>query len=135
LIRDDLIWERGHWAVDDIHSAIEPNPWSLRGIAVVALALCFGPGAMAYAANLLALAQQIGEHRLLSIGGTRGPGKTTVAIALAGRVKSAYQDGVAYNNLAPITDLGFRRTLLASKLGLSIRPERSPAFLGPTHGR
>jgi hypothetical protein len=29
-IRYDLVWERGRWAIDDIHSVIEPNPWSLR---------------------------------------------------------------------------------------------------------
>jgi hypothetical protein len=28
----DLVWERGRWAIDDIHSVIELNPWSLRAI-------------------------------------------------------------------------------------------------------
>jgi hypothetical protein len=27
-----LVWERGRWRIDDIHSVIEPNPWSLRAI-------------------------------------------------------------------------------------------------------
>jgi hypothetical protein len=31
-IRYDLVWERGRWAIDDIHSVIEPNPWSLRAL-------------------------------------------------------------------------------------------------------
>jgi hypothetical protein len=31
-IRYDLIWQGGRWAIDDIHSVIEPNPWSLRTI-------------------------------------------------------------------------------------------------------
>jgi hypothetical protein len=31
-IRYDLVWERGRWAIDDVHSVIEPNAWSLRGI-------------------------------------------------------------------------------------------------------
>jgi hypothetical protein len=31
-IRYDLVWERGSWKIDDIHSVIEPNTWSLRGI-------------------------------------------------------------------------------------------------------
>ena len=31
-IRYDLVWERGRWAIDDIHSVIEPNAWSLRAI-------------------------------------------------------------------------------------------------------
>jgi hypothetical protein len=31
-IRYDLVWERGRWAIDDVHSVIEPNPWSLRGL-------------------------------------------------------------------------------------------------------
>ena len=31
-IRYDLVWEHGRWAIDDIHSVIEPNAWSLRAI-------------------------------------------------------------------------------------------------------
>jgi hypothetical protein len=31
-IRYDLVWERGRWAIDDVHSVIEPNAWSLRVI-------------------------------------------------------------------------------------------------------
>ncbi len=31
-IRYDLVWERGRWAIDDVHSVIEPNFWSLRAV-------------------------------------------------------------------------------------------------------
>ena len=31
-IRYDLVWEHGRWTIDDIHSVIEPNTWSLRVI-------------------------------------------------------------------------------------------------------
>jgi len=31
-IRYDLVWERGRWAIDDVHSVIEPNPWSLLAL-------------------------------------------------------------------------------------------------------
>ena len=31
-IRYDLVWERGRWAIDDVHSVIEPKPWSLRAL-------------------------------------------------------------------------------------------------------
>jgi hypothetical protein len=31
-VRYDLAWERGRWAIDDIHSVIEPNAWSLHAI-------------------------------------------------------------------------------------------------------
>ena len=34
----DLVWERGCWRIDDIHSVIEPNPWSLRTILMQYLA-------------------------------------------------------------------------------------------------
>ena len=37
-IRYDLVWERGRWAIDDVHSVIEPNPWSLRGLLLQYLA-------------------------------------------------------------------------------------------------
>jgi hypothetical protein len=28
----DLVWEHGRWVIDDVHSVIEPNPWSLRAL-------------------------------------------------------------------------------------------------------
>jgi hypothetical protein len=31
-IRYDLVMERGRWAIDEIHSVIEPKPWSLRAL-------------------------------------------------------------------------------------------------------
>jgi hypothetical protein len=31
-IRYDLVMARGRWAIDDIHSVIEPKPWSLRAL-------------------------------------------------------------------------------------------------------
>ena len=31
-IRYDLVWQGGRWVIDDIHSVIEANPWSLRTI-------------------------------------------------------------------------------------------------------
>jgi hypothetical protein len=37
-IRYDLVWQGGRWAFDDIHSVIEPNPWSLRAILMQYLA-------------------------------------------------------------------------------------------------
>ena len=37
-IRYDLVWKDGRWAIDDIHSVIEPNTWSLRTILMQYLA-------------------------------------------------------------------------------------------------
>ncbi len=31
-IRYDLVWQRGRWLIDDMHSVIEPRSWSLRAI-------------------------------------------------------------------------------------------------------
>jgi hypothetical protein len=31
-IRYDLVWESGRWKIDDIHSVVEPNAWSLRAL-------------------------------------------------------------------------------------------------------
>jgi hypothetical protein len=31
-IRYDLVWEHRRWKIDDIHSVIEPNTWSLRAL-------------------------------------------------------------------------------------------------------
>jgi hypothetical protein len=31
-VRYDLVWKRGRWAIDDVHSVIEPNTWSLLAL-------------------------------------------------------------------------------------------------------
>jgi hypothetical protein len=31
-IRYDLVWEHGRWKIDDVHSVVEPNTWSLRAL-------------------------------------------------------------------------------------------------------
>jgi hypothetical protein len=31
-IRYDLVWEHGRWKIEDVHSVLEPNTWSLRAL-------------------------------------------------------------------------------------------------------
>lgn len=50
------------------------------------------------------------EHRLVSVVGTGGTGKTRVAIALASEVTSRFSDGAWFVDLSPISD----KTLVAS---------------------
>ena len=76
---------------------------------------------------VLALAAEVAERRLLTITGTGGIGKTTVAVAVADRLRPEYPDGVAYLDLAPISDPRFLPNLLASALG---QPKR---FDDPLH--
>jgi len=67
-----------------------------------------------------ALATQLPQRRLITIVGPAGVGKTTVALAIAGRRRGAYRDGVHFLDLAPIADPALVPTVLASSLGQSV---------------
>ena len=67
------------------------------------------------------LVTQLPERRLVTIAGPGGIGKTTVAIAVADALASSYRDGVAFVDLAPITEASLVPSALASVLGLVTR--------------
>jgi len=60
------------------------------------------------------------RHRLVTIVGPGGMGKTTVAHAVAADTASKYADGLCFVDLAPLTDPGLVPTALASALGLPV---------------
>ena len=47
--------------------------------------------------------QLLAEHRLVTLTGDGGAGKTRLAIEIAGQVLDEFRDGVWYVDLAPIT--------------------------------
>jgi predicted ATPase/DNA-binding winged helix-turn-helix (wHTH) protein len=71
------------------------------------------------------VAQQIGQHRLLTIVGPGGIGKTSVALAVAEDLITRFKHGVWLVDLAPITDGNFVPNVLASALGIQTK-ERDP---------
>src|SRR5271166_779278 len=70
-----------------------------------------------------ALAQQFSRLRLLTIAGSGGIGKTSVALAVAEVLINDYKDGVWLVDLAPIGDARLVPGALATVLGLEIRSD------------
>jgi predicted ATPase/DNA-binding winged helix-turn-helix (wHTH) protein len=66
------------------------------------------------------LLDELQRHRLITIVGAGGIGKTTVALALAGALISAYDHGVRFVDLAPLGAPHFVASAVASALGLAI---------------
>jgi predicted ATPase/DNA-binding winged helix-turn-helix (wHTH) protein len=69
------------------------------------------------------IADQLPLRRFVSIVGSGGIGKTTVALAVAQRLAVSYQHGVCFVDLAPLRDSRFVPSVLGVALGLSIATE------------
>ena len=69
------------------------------------------------------LGNQLLRQRLLTIVGAGGIGKTSVALAVAEQLISAYEHGVWLIDLAPLADPRLVPSALADALGLEIRAE------------
>lgn len=67
------------------------------------------------------LEAQLPERRFVTIVGPGGIGKTTVAIAVANRLAAGYPDGIAFLDLAPLTDPALVAGRLATLLGVAVR--------------
>ncbi|MER9585806.1 winged helix-turn-helix domain-containing protein [Mesorhizobium sp. M0276] len=68
-------------------------------------------------ATLDLLERQLPEQRLLTLVGPGGIGKTTVAIALADRLRDYYPGGIAFVDLAGITNGALLTAFIATKAG------------------
>jgi predicted ATPase len=78
---------------------------------------------------VIVLKTQLSRHRLVTIVGPGGIGKTTVALALARGLVGAYEDGVRFVDLAPLKDAHLAPSALAAALGLEICSEEPIAGL------
>ena len=70
-----------------------------------------------------ALAEQLSQHRFITIVGPGGIGKTTVALAVANRVLRNFPDGVHFVDFAPLTDPQLVPSTLAARLGVGVHAE------------
>jgi predicted ATPase/class 3 adenylate cyclase len=66
--------------------------------------------------------QLIGEHRLVTLAGAGGAGKTRLAIAAAERLADRFPDGVRFADLAAVTDEARVADVVVHALGLADDP-------------
>ncbi|HEX9386667.1 MAG TPA: tetratricopeptide repeat protein [Anaerolineales bacterium] len=69
--------------------------------------------------------QTISEHRLVTLTGPGGSGKTRLALQVATELIDQFQDGVFFVALAPITDPGLVASTIAQSIGISETAGRS----------
>ncbi len=69
------------------------------------------------------LANKVPQHRLLTIVGPGGIGKTSVAVAAAERLVTSFRNGVCFVDLAPVENPRLVASTLCSALGLPIRSD------------
>ncbi|SFU69913.1 ATP-binding protein [Pseudoduganella namucuonensis] len=74
--------------------------------------------------TVAALAEQLAERRFVTITGTGGIGKTTVALATAEHMQPQWRQGVVFVDLAPLTDASQVPRALAAALVME-NPERA----------
>ncbi|HEY6325174.1 MAG TPA: adenylate/guanylate cyclase domain-containing protein [Candidatus Cybelea sp.] len=67
----------------------------------------------------------LGEHRLVTLAGTGGSGKTRCAIQAGAELLDRFIDGVWLVELAPISDLALVTAAIAQTLGVKEMPNRS----------
>jgi predicted ATPase/DNA-binding winged helix-turn-helix (wHTH) protein len=78
---------------------------------------------------VMALMAQLSRHRLVTIVGPGGIGKTTIALAVARGMIGAYEDGVGFVDMAPLKDAHLAPNALAAALGLETCSEHPIANL------
>ena len=67
------------------------------------------------------IATTLGDHRLVTLVGPGGMGKTRLALAVAERLKQSYVDGVWWVDLAPVREPDAVLVRLAATLGVTAR--------------
>src|SRR5262245_8651311 len=75
--------------------------------------------------EIVELQRILAEHRLVTLTGAGGVGKTRLAVQLATQMASRYRDGLWYVDLGPITDPELVALAAARALGLPDQPGRS----------
>jgi predicted ATPase/DNA-binding SARP family transcriptional activator len=76
--------------------------------------------------ELAELARLLGEARLLTITGVGGVGKTRLALEAARRASDRFVDGIAYVDLAPLSDPSLVAGHIGTALGLREQPGVDP---------
>jgi predicted ATPase/class 3 adenylate cyclase len=72
--------------------------------------------------ELAQVAELLSAHRLVTLTGPGGTGKTRVALRVASELLAEYRDGAFFVDLAPIRDPGLISLAVAKALGLGVDP-------------
>ena len=88
-----------------------------------------GSRALGRADVIGALRKQLPEHRFITIVGSGGIGKTTVALAVAEALLPTYEHGVRFVDLAPVDDPQLVPSALGATLGLAMHSENAVSRL------
>ena len=83
------------------------------------------PELIGRASDIAALLAAIGAHRLVSVVGAAGVGKTRLAQAAAHALRRAFEDGVWMVELAPVADPALLPAAVAQTLGVTLPGNRS----------
>jgi predicted ATPase len=81
------------------------------------------------------VAKLVGEHRLVTVTGPGGAGKTSLAVALGGRLADGYPDGAWLVELAPLRDPAQLPQAVAVAVGLTEQPSGPDAAARSTAER
>ncbi|WP_293326723.1 helix-turn-helix transcriptional regulator [Mycobacterium sp.] len=76
-------------------------------------------------AQLAEVGKLLAEHRMVTLTGAGGAGKTRLAVHVANQIAGDYAEGAGYVDLAPITDPALVPVAVARALGLPDQPGRS----------
>ncbi|MFO1315103.1 MAG: winged helix-turn-helix domain-containing protein [Burkholderiales bacterium] len=77
-------------------------------------------------AELGEVAALVGAHRVVSIVGAGGIGKTCLGLAVAATLRERFADGAWWVELAALTDAGLVAATIARVAGVGLAPDRAP---------
>ena len=107
----------------EAEAAAAPAPYPTAGNLPISLPTLYGRGS-----DLATLSALLGTHRLVTLLGTGGMGKTSLALAAAHaeRERGRWPDGVWFIDLAPIDDPEHVPTAVARSLGIALPAHAHP---------
>jgi len=85
--------------------------------------------------ELVRVKELIAEHRLVTLTGPGGTGKTRLALEAAGELLGGFSDGAFFVDLAPIRDAARVALTVAQALGLSVDPSGDALAAAQAHLR
>jgi len=108
---------RGYRFVGSVEMVNEEHPAALRQAPVFRKTLPDTSLVIGRAAEIVELIEALGNSRCITIVGPGGVGKTTIAVAVAHRVKDAYKGGICFVDLATVGDPQYVGAAIANAVG------------------